>query len=549
MGRFTLVLLAIVALLVALAGCETESAPEADFAASQTMGSVPVTIQFSDLSTGHVGAWAWDFDGDQLVDSTDQHPKYTYTEPGIYTVTLRVHGGGGVDLATKENYIVVSPPAETIDSVTPVSGKNGQTLDIVIRGSGFTGVESVSFGNEVTVNSFTVVSPSQINTNITIDIYAAPAPRDVTVVTSTISSRLTDGFMIVLPQSVALTGVSPNSGDLASTLDVAITGANFDVITVVDFGEGITVNNYDIENPSQLNANISIAVDTPTTYRDVIVGNPAGNTTLSNAFRINTPLPPVVTDISPGFASRGETVEIAITGSRFGATRSVVFRSGIGVIVNSFNVDSSTQITASISIAGDALIGPRDCSVTTPGGIGTLTQGFEVVGISPSFGSQRETLDVVVNGTGFEDVSAVSFGEAVHVNGFTVDSQTRITASISIAVNAAPGPREILVTTSTGEKHAGSFTVASPTCTANFLGTPTTGNGVTTVQFTDKSTGNINSWEWNLNGDGNIDSNVKNPSYTYSKNNNYTVTLTVTGPFCRDTLTKTDYIRISGCST
>jgi PKD repeat protein len=80
-------------------------------------------------------------------------------------------------------------------------------------------------------------------------------------------------------------------------------------------------------------------------------------------------------------------------------------------------------------------------------------------------------------------------------------------------------------------------------------GNSTSCTGTTTLQFNDKSTGNVTAWAWDFNNDGSIDSTVQNPSHTYSKNGNYTVTLTITTPECRDTLTKWDYINVAGCHT
>jgi PKD repeat protein len=73
--------------------------------------------------------------------------------------------------------------------------------------------------------------------------------------------------------------------------------------------------------------------------------------------------------------------------------------------------------------------------------------------------------------------------------------------------------------------------------------------GTTTVQFTDKSTGNITSWAWDFNNDGIINSTLQNPTQTYTTNGNYTVSLTITTPECKDTLTKWDYINLAGCHT
>ena len=84
-----------------------------------------------------------------------------------------------------------------------------------------------------------------------------------------------------------------------------------------------------------------------------------------------------------------------------------------------------------------------------------------------------------------------------------------------------------------------------PPCKADFIAEPTTGEGATVVQFIDQSIGETISWVWDLNGDGIIDSTKQNPSYTYTRDGLYSVTLTITGLSCEDTLTKTNYIQIS----
>jgi PKD repeat protein len=80
-------------------------------------------------------------------------------------------------------------------------------------------------------------------------------------------------------------------------------------------------------------------------------------------------------------------------------------------------------------------------------------------------------------------------------------------------------------------------------------GNSTSCTGTTTVHFVDKSTGNVTAWAWDFNNDGSIDSTEQNPGHTYTKNGNYTVTLTITTPECSDTLTKWDYINLAGCHT
>ena len=94
----------------------------ADFEADVTLGDVPLEIHFSDLSTGDITGWMWDFDNDGTIDSNEQNPVYIYEEIGIYTVCLTVTDGIDEDTEIKEDYIEVTGtgteneivPAETI---------------------------------------------------------------------------------------------------------------------------------------------------------------------------------------------------------------------------------------------------------------------------------------------------------------------------------------------------------------------------------------------------------------------------------------------------
>jgi len=81
--------------------------PVANFTASATSGCSPLSVSFTDQSTGSPFSWNWDFGNGQL--STSKTPSVTYSQPGTYTVRLVVKNSSGVDEEIKTNYITVFP--------------------------------------------------------------------------------------------------------------------------------------------------------------------------------------------------------------------------------------------------------------------------------------------------------------------------------------------------------------------------------------------------------------------------------------------------------
>jgi len=110
-------------------------APVASFTATPVAGIVPLTVQFTDTSTNAPESWAWDFDNDGVVDSTEQNPSFTYTTEGVYSVRLVVMRSGQSSTFVASDLILVhaflSPslnmvpiPAGTFQMGSPVTPLN-----------------------------------------------------------------------------------------------------------------------------------------------------------------------------------------------------------------------------------------------------------------------------------------------------------------------------------------------------------------------------------------------------------------------------------------
>ncbi len=103
-----------------------EPVPVAQFTADITEGSVPLTVQFSDTSSGVITSWLWDFgDGSS---STDQNPQHVYSKVDTYTVALTVTGPGGSANLVKTDYISVQFP-------TGIAGLSEQPTSFALYGN------------------------------------------------------------------------------------------------------------------------------------------------------------------------------------------------------------------------------------------------------------------------------------------------------------------------------------------------------------------------------------------------------------------------------
>ncbi|MBN1759354.1 MAG: DUF2341 domain-containing protein [Chitinispirillaceae bacterium] len=87
----------------------SDSAPAADFDFSPASGTAPLEVTFTDKSSGSISSYSWNFgDGET---GTEANPKHTYTDSGVFTVTLAVTGPAGSDSVSVKNAITVSAGA------------------------------------------------------------------------------------------------------------------------------------------------------------------------------------------------------------------------------------------------------------------------------------------------------------------------------------------------------------------------------------------------------------------------------------------------------
>ncbi|HUM67575.1 MAG TPA: PKD domain-containing protein [Chloroflexota bacterium] len=114
----------------------------ADFTADPVIGNAPLAVNFYDNSVGSITSYLWNF-GDS-GSSVMASPVHTYTESGIYTVSLTVTDASNQHTLTRTNYIFVNPPVVSLPNQAPVITITTPSLGSVTDGT------SVQVSGEVT---------------------------------------------------------------------------------------------------------------------------------------------------------------------------------------------------------------------------------------------------------------------------------------------------------------------------------------------------------------------------------------------------------------
>ena len=516
--------------------------PVAAFSGTPLSGNAPLSVKFTDASTGSITSRAWDFTNDGIVDSTEQSPTFVYTAAGTYTVNLTVSGPGGKDSEIKTAYVSVStPPAAPVAafSGTPLSGNAPLSVKFTDASTGSITSRAWDFNNDGTVDSteqsptFVYTNPGTFTVNLTV---SGPGGKDSEIKTAYVSVSTPPAAPVAAFSGTPLAGNAPLSVKFTDASTGSITSRSWDFTNdgIVDSTEQSPTFVY--TNPGTFTVNLTVT-------------GPGGkDSEIKTAYvSVGTPPAPPVAAFSGTPLSGNAPLSVKFTDASTGSITSRSWDFDNNGIIDSteqsptFVYTNPGTYTVNLTVTGpggkDSEIKTAYVSVSTP-------PAPPVAAFSGTPLSGNAPLSVKFTDASTGSITSRSWD-------FTNDGIVDSTEQSPTFVYTNPGTFTVNLTVSgpggkDSEIKTAYVSVSTPPAApvAAFSGTPLSGNAPLSVKFTDASTGSISSYAWDFNNDGTVDSTEQSPTFVYTNPGTFTVNLTVSGPGGKDSEIKTDYISV-----
>ncbi len=263
------------------------SAPRAAFNGTPTNGTVPLTVQFTDESTGSPTSWLWDFGDGTSTNATVRNPVHTYAVVGTYNVTLTATNAAGNDSEVKTGYITVTPGSTAPTAAftgTPTNGTVPLTVQFTDASTNAPTSWFWDFGDGDSTNA-TVQNP--------VHTYAAGGTYNVTLTatnTGGSNSTTNTNYITVIPGSsapVAAFSGAPTSGTAPLTVTFTDASTNSPTSWSWDFGDGSTSSaqspTHEYAKAGRYTVTLTVAnaagSDNETKYGYILVKGSSGGTT------------------------------------------------------------------------------------------------------------------------------------------------------------------------------------------------------------------------------------------------------------------------------
>jgi PKD repeat protein len=498
-------------------------APNAGFTGEPTTGNAPLTVAFTDHSSGYPTSWNWNFGDGQ--ESVQQNPVHTYWAGGEYTVTLTASNDYGSTIASKPYYVHVMPPLTAKFTADPKSGIAPLVVKFTDMSTGSPESWIWDFGDGSTstgpnpVHAFTKVGAFDVTLTVTRGMNKDSAIQTIIVGGVPAADFVADSTTVSVNTPVHFTDKTLNSPTAWAW----------------DFGDGATSSE---QNPTRVYSAKGVYTVTLTAT------NNNGKDTEKKVNYITVGIPPTadfITEI-PSYQEGSRTQYVRFIDTSIGNPVSWSWDFGDGT-----NFDGQYPPLHLYNRDGAYTV---SLTVKNPFGQDTrIKSNLILVREGPRIDFKADRTRVSVNQyVHFTDLSTNAptdwkwdFGDGVSGTGQNPDHAYRQEGVYTVRLTASDG-----YTTNTLTKKDYITVVNIPN--ADFVADKTKGITPFTVYFSDKSTGNPTGWKWDF-GDGAM-STEQNPSHVYTTSgssitNKYTVTLTAINVNGDDKETKVDYITVT----
>jgi PKD repeat protein len=262
----------------------TPSGPVASFTANPTSGQAPLTVQFTDTSTGNPTARDWNF-GDGSAHATTQNPTHTYTSTGTFTATLTVSANGQTSSAGHTITVTSAPPPPVTAAfaANPTSGQAPLAVQFTDQSSGPVTAWNWKFGDGSTSSA---QNPSHTYSG------AGTFTATLTVTGNSGQSSSVSHTITVTsppPPVTAAFAANPTSGQ--APLAVQFTDQSSGPVTAWNwrFGDGSTSS---AQNPSHTYSGAGTFTATLT-----VTGNSGQSSSVSHTITVTAPPPPSIVTV------------------------------------------------------------------------------------------------------------------------------------------------------------------------------------------------------------------------------------------------------------
>ncbi len=561
------------------------SPPKAAFSLVNTTGCTPFSPVFNNTSSANATSYQWILTGASPSSSTDKNPNVTYNSAGTYSITLIVSNTAGKDTFKINNALTINPSPQTLFTTAIDKAK------VTFTNTSINAVAYVwNFGDATSSTLQNPVHTYLADGNYTVTLTATNTcgsvsyTKSVTIVTApkaafTVANRI---------GCAALSVAYNNTSSLNSaTYDWTFAGGNPSTSTV--------------KNPV-------IVYDNAGTYSvTLVVSNAAGKDTFKMIDGITVSTKPqtlFTTAIDKAKVTLTNTSTNAVSYAwAFGDGNTSILQNPVynytndgnytitltatntcGSSVYTKNITIITPPKAAFTLAQSSGCLPFVANFTNTSSSNSATYNWTFVGGNPSTSTEKNPVvtynsvgnfdvTLVVSNTLYQDTLKKKNTIVTVAKPTAVFSQTINGGNVSFVNNAigasnytwifgdgtafsnAPNPThtytdgvytvKLIVTSNCGSDTSAKILTIITLPKANFAAVTTGSCAPLTVDFTNTSSANATTFNWDFMGATPAVSTDKNPTVTYKKAGVYDVRLIASNSAGNDTLIFKKYININ----